>query len=424
MNMYNNWLATLVFLILTLNQQVSSFTNTHEYYTIKRYISGIKSSSILQPLSSSNDDDWGFDDVDDPIPDNEDPRLQAMKSLLESSWDANSMGKVPTDPQNGAEAAGECVASALANNKNILMIDLRLPSYDITEGSKLYDLLGVYDFCTFLSDNLKKRNLIRKSLLLVRNEKERAEIDRVVSQRGELTTTKTTLDDDRGEEKEEGNSEVNDFRKQLMSSWDDNTSSGDNDTRAEDDKAVSKTTPQQKKISNNNNSSHRLCSMVGNSEIGTGTDSFDEVIDAVDNNAILKQDEDALIIMSPYDIQDVIALRRTLARYGNTRTIIIVNSRIEQIPRELDSGLLVYGVMPLVARSKESDNESGLKVVVMKRFPVKDWSVYVDVYDDGFVEARGPTQRDISDKAFPSSEWITQRVEAHVQGLPSNKDNK
>jgi len=89
--MYNNWLA-LVFLILTLNQQVSSFANTHEYYTIKRYISGIKSSSILQPLSSSNDDDWGLNDVDDSIPDNEDPRLQAMKSLLESSWDAKSMG--------------------------------------------------------------------------------------------------------------------------------------------------------------------------------------------------------------------------------------------------------------------------------------------------------------------------------------------
>ena len=145
MNMYNNWLV-LVFLILTLNQQVSSFTNTHEYYTINRYISGIKSSSILQPLSSSNDDDWGFDDVDDSIDNNEDPRLQAMKSLLESSWDAKSMGVIPTDPQNGAEAAGECVANALANNKSILMIDLRLPSYDITEGSKLYDILSVYDF--------------------------------------------------------------------------------------------------------------------------------------------------------------------------------------------------------------------------------------------------------------------------------------
>ena len=162
--------------------------------------------------------------------------------------------------------------------------------------------------------------------------------------------------------------------------------------------------------------------MIGNSEIGTGPDSFDQVIEVVDQNAILNQDEDALIIMSPYENKDVIALRRTLARYGNTRTIIIVNSRIEQIPRELDPGLLVYGVMPLVARSKESDNESGLKVVVLKRLP-EDWSVYIDVYDDGFVEARGPTQHDSSDKAFPSSEWITQRVEAHVQGLPSNRDD-
>lgn len=146
---------------------------------------------------------------------------------------------------------------------------------------------------------------------------------------------------------------------------------------------------------------------------------FETVIAKTDQNAILQADEDALIIISPYDTTDVIALRRIMARYGQ-RTIIIVNSRIETTPRELHSAVLAYAVMPLVARSKQGSNEeSGLKAVVMKRFPA-DWTVYIDVYGDGFVEARGgDMQQILSEREFPSPEWITQRVEAHVRGLPN-----
>ena len=108
-----------------------------------------------------------------------------------------------------------------------------------------------------------------------------------------------------------------------------------------------------------------------------------------------------------------------MARYGQTRTIIIVNSRMETLPRELDPAVLAYGILPLIARSKGNDigNEAGLKAVVMKRFPA-DWAVYVDVYGDGFVEATGSQSRtDGSDKQFPSPEWIARRVQAHVEGL-------
>ena len=65
--------------------------------------------------------------------------------------------------------------------------------------------------------------------------------------------------------------------------------------------------------------------------------------------------------------------------------------------------------------SDESD--SGLKAVVMKRFPA-DWTVYVDI-GDGFVDARGSQPVvDSSDKMFPSPEWIAQRVQTYVEGLP------
>ena len=394
-----------------------------------------KRSSLSLPASSDDDDNyynWGIDDNDDnDEPDNKenDARLNAMRSVLQSSWDTKSMGIIPTDPQSAAMAAGQSVANALSRDKNVILIDLKLPSYDITEGSKVYDSMAVYDFCSFLSDNLRERKLLRKSLILVRNEKERAEVDRVRSRRGDVTktTTATTTtisesygasieddDDERGEDQSEGgdSSEVDEFRRKLVSSWD------------SDDLTTSTTSSIQEKVPqtavDDSSSSHRVWSMVGDSDdISNGVDMFETVIAKTDQNAILQADEDALIIISPYDTTDVIALRRIMARYGQ-RTIIIVNSRIETTPRELHSAVLAYAVMPLVARSKQGSNEeSGLKAVVMKRFPA-DWTVYIDVYGDGFVEARGgDMQQILSEREFPSPEWITQRVEAHVRGLPN-----
>ena len=150
---------------------------------------------------------------------------------------------------------------------------------------------------------------------------------------------------------------------------------------------------------------------------------FDEVVAAVDENAILStttsEPEDALIILSPYDTTDVIAMRRTMARYGQTRTIIIVNHRMEKLPTELSSAVLVYGILPLIARSRSTQdgNDSGLKAVVMKRFP-SEWSLYVDVYGDGFVEANnGQNILAGSSKDFPTPGSIAMAVQKHVKGL-------
>jgi hypothetical protein len=72
--------------------------------------------------------------------------------------------------------------------------------------------------------------------------------------------------------------------------------------------------------------------------------------------------------------------------------IIIVKSRFDTNPTELDNALLVYGMLPLVAKAVRQSNSSkaameeddtttntpGLRAVIMKRYP-KDWTVYVDV---------------------------------------------
>jgi hypothetical protein len=312
------------------------------------------------------------------------------------------------------------------------MIDLRLPSYDITEGPKFYDLCAAFAFCGALSDNLRRRKLIRKSLILVRNEKERGEIDRATSQRDRRTISTAEEeddDDDIGEdneewetatigELEEEGSEVDDFRRKLMASWE--PRSDDTDNIGEEVKPQSPPPPSygEKTSDDDNNSSHRLWSMQGSEEISEGPDMFNQVISAVDENARLDDGEDALIILSPFDTADVICLRRIMARYGQSRTIIIVNSRIETLPKELDPALLVYGVIPLIARSKGNDDkrEAGLKAVVMKRYPA-DWTVYVDI-GAGFVEAKGSQPLIDSSEMVPSPEWISQRVQAFVKGLP------
>eukprot|EP00584_Thalassiosira_punctigera_P023761 CAMPEP_0172551992 /NCGR_PEP_ID=MMETSP1067-20121228/42971_1 /TAXON_ID=265564 ORGANISM="Thalassiosira punctigera, Strain Tpunct2005C2" /NCGR_SAMPLE_ID=MMETSP1067 /ASSEMBLY_ACC=CAM_ASM_000444 /LENGTH=426 /DNA_ID=CAMNT_0013339887 /DNA_START=32 /DNA_END=1312 /DNA_ORIENTATION=+ len=375
---------------------------------------------ITLSRSSPNDDDWGLEGAGRA---GEDPRMEAMRSMLESSWDGELMGIVPSDPEKGAEAASESVDDAMRQSKNVLMVDLRLPSYDITEGPKMYDFMAAYNFCAFLSDKLRERKLIRKSLILVRNDKERVEIDRIKSERdAQSISNDKGVDLERNDEfKTPGESkegtEVDDFRENLMASWD-----ATNDYIITNEGVGTNSPLSEKKLFEDDNSpSHRLWSMLGDEEISSGPDMFDQVIAAVDENAILSSGEDALIILSPYATPDIIAIRRIMARYGQTRTVIIVNSRMETLPRELAPAVMVYGILPLIARPKGNDggNEAGLKVVAMKRFPA-EWSVYVDVYGDGFVEARGPPlAQDTS--GLPSPEWISQRVQAHVEGLPKQQ---
>jgi hypothetical protein len=108
---------------------------------------------------------------------------------------------------------------------------------------------------------------------------------------------------------------------------------------------------------------------------------FDRIVSAADANARLAPDEDALAILSPHDATDVVALRRVLARYSRSRTIVIVNPRFETDPGEMDGAVLVYGMLPLVAASRNAEADagggggrggsgagSGLRAVVMYKF--------------------------------------------------------
>jgi hypothetical protein len=396
------------------------------------------------------------------------------------------MGNVPTTPRQAAIASVNCISNAILSNNNILMVDVRLPSYDITEGMQYYDPCAVYDLATFMAEEMQQKKLVNKCLILVRDENQRVEIlkNREVQRQskreedGSIMAKPTTAlgeedaDIDMWEISEEPNNnnidDLDDFRKKLISSWistgSDNNSDKDEDNDDNDStkilsekKPPSPSPPVGKKsvVDSNPNfssssinlDSHRLWSMIGNEDISSDDDAFHRIISAVDSNARLLDDEDAIIILSPYTTNDMIAIRRILARYcGQSslrcKTVILVNSRLEVIPKEMDSAVFVYGMLPLVARAKqqqqkktnymdsrgevENDNDDeppGLKAVAMKRYP-NDWTVYVDVSGDGFVEAtknnRMATGVGVgvsSSNHFPSPEWIAMRVQAHVEGL-------
>ena len=358
-------------------------------------------------LAQSSYDDWDTEDDDmegeyeDSMPVTDDMRVKAMRILLEQSWNSKDMGTVPTSPEKAAEAAAESVASAMAKSHNVMMIDLSLPSYDITEGSRFYDRKAVYDFCTYLTTQLRERKLITKSLILVRNEEERRLTERACE--------KTVVEKPGGgieyNDFEEDTEEVSDFREQLIRSWESSASVESNE---------------RKQLSCTDDASHRLWSMVGDEAISSGSDMFDEVIAAVDKHARLEvqYQEDAIIVVTPYDTVDTIAVRRILARYGQTRTIIFLNSRMQTLPLEMNDAVFVYGVMPLIARksSKSYDTDPGPKVVVMKRFP-SEWQLFIDLNGDGFVKANDRLGLPTDQKDYPPPEWIARNVQYHVEGL-------
>jgi hypothetical protein len=68
--------------------------------------------------------------------------LEAMRRLLEFSWDADKMGRVPVDAREGANEVYSALLEAFSvagNESGIYMVELLLPAYDITQGERMYD---------------------------------------------------------------------------------------------------------------------------------------------------------------------------------------------------------------------------------------------------------------------------------------------
>lgn len=364
-----------------------------------------------------------------------------MRRILEASWNVETMGSVPTNAESAAEAAATAILNASGRKKessgglsSLFFVDVLLPQYDIRQGSNLYDEVLAVEFCVSLSKRLQGR-----ATILVRDDKtvrtvtrllEARERDRTASGVSDLIHEDT--DDDEEDEEEEddvdiysvsgsgisdASADVESFRNQLMSGWKKESPIDSALMSSETSSEVATSTVR-----------YRLASMLGSATISSGADMVDDVIRAVSTNAQPKDDEGTVIILSAISREEMIAVRGLVSKYGDTKTILLINCNLSPPPRELMKAQTVYSIQPFIARQKVSegnlfgssppsallDNQAKPppKVVLMRRFP-RDWEIFVDV-GGGFELARTIPATQV-DRRGPSMEVVASCVKEFMQ---------
>jgi hypothetical protein len=351
---------------------------------------------------------------------------------------------VPSDVNIAANEAFSSILGASDKGINIFFIDLLLPAFDITQGSNLYDEVLCVEYCIGLAECFKD-----KSRILVRDQKTVDTVQRILDRREaeRLKTPAIQIDtykeDDDGGALENGNvmnetdtfgdmvvddsashtSDVDAFRNQLMSSWNANVVN---------DRANNKESPLKLNISLTQKTSriesregktlekrYQLSSLFGHSTISQGADMMQEVVEALRQNAIPDDDQKNLIILSAISMDELVAVRSLASRYAGEKNIILVNCKLDPIPRELYGAETVYSMLPLIARAKTTASQAITKgeevvpkAVVLRRYP-DDWQVFVDM-GKGFILAN-TAPSELSNRRGPPVKWIEQSVQDFIR---------
>jgi len=409
----------------------------------------------LAVLSSSPSDSSNQDE--------ERTNVDAMRSLLESSWNVGTMGEVPTSPESAAEAASQSISAALDADpsRRLLQVDIRLPSFDIRQGPNIYDDIQSVEFCSQLAENLRRdtNGRIGKTLILVRDgsavrsaarimdvkESRRKEEEETVSTDSRsIDNADDTVDDDDdllGDDDnpggESGGEDIDAFRKQLSLTWGDDEKESKTSEESEIDPseaaaAANRARRGREKLKPSVNfspdateegRSYRLASWFADETISAGADMFTDAIEAVDAHGTMLMSEDILILLSPVSREDTVAVRRLISRYGSTKTIVLVNSALNPEPKECFLSVPAYSITPLIAKPMQSESnfmskkddaqeETPTKIIVMRRFP-DDWQCYIDTDGNGF-ELVDSAPANTVGKQGPDNEWIAACVKRHM----------
>eukprot|EP00980_Cylindrotheca_fusiformis_P003993 scaffold874_cov126-Cylindrotheca_fusiformis.AAC.26 len=335
--------------------------------------------------------------------------LQSLRLFLEQSWNAETMGEIPSDSSVAAKEAVETIETASENGVSIFLVDLLLPAYDINQGSHLYDEVLAVEYCIALSEYLKGKSsiLVRDSktveivsrILKVREDTAMEEIQQQSDNEGLIV--EAIVDEDQEDEDiiEEGDedasiptSDVDSFRQSLMANWDldeeeNATSNQESGPIVDPPPAAAPKTGIQKGTDSSKpkptSRRHRLGSLFGDRVISQGADMVTDVVNAVRDNALPEKDEENLIILSSSTLAETVAVRSLVGKYGDQKKVILVNCKLDPLPPELRTAETVYSIMPLVSKEKGSgeshaDESPAPKVVVLRRYP-KPWEIYVDV---------------------------------------------
>jgi len=362
--------------------------------------------------------------------------IDSMRKMLEASWNVKDMGIVPSTPEAAAEAAAESVKSAQEDGRSVMLIELLLPSYDITQGELYYDEILAAKFCIQLAKSLQKGG---KAAIFVKDGKGERLVNRVLKSNMDKTTdepkTLAKVDEPKVEIVEYNDFEditssstmflVDDadlFRSQLDSTWDEDEEEADE--KIEDLPTIKS----QKPFPEPSFSEYQIGSLLGDTEIKVGSpDMFSQVVRAVDSNALpLIEESESIVLLSACSDEEMVAVRRIVAVYENKKPIILVNCKLSPLPRELVAAETVYSLLPLMAKPTESSPEDLFqkrkssitpKIVVLRRYP-RDWDIFVDVDGhSGFelVESVPVNSYMGGRQKGPSMDYIARCVKRHLQ---------
>lgn len=436
--------------------QVSSFTYTvPSFFGINKNHPSSCVASSDQLFSSSGDDD-------NTTGSNNNSELDALRMMLESSWNVDTMGKIPSDPTDSADEAVTAINSAKANGVNIFFVDLLLPSYDIKQGHTLYDEVLAVEYCIEISNLLKGNSsiLVRNGITLesvgrvieAREREKRREQERLVpdssnvrsSSSMDFSSDEKDLEDKEDEEEipDSSDSDLDAFRQQLMSTWDaaplaGGDSSGDPIQSDEVPSSGEASIPMEEMIrktddvtqiesnddmnDNREDRKYRLASLFGDSKISNGANMMDDIVQSLRLNALPKADEENIIVLSAVSREEMVAVRILAEKYEGTKNIILLNCKLDPIPNELRRGETVYSISPLIARKKDTstasrgdESEESPKVVVMRRYP-SDWEVYVDVRGVGFQLAETAPAVNTRVARGPPMDWVVSSVQRYLR---------
>jgi hypothetical protein len=385
-----------------------------------------------------------FNVVDDSKSNNNNiPPVDSMRAMLESSWNTIKMGRIPVDAEAAAKEAYLSIIRAATgattvddncedimkeeDDTNIVgtfFVDLLLPSYDIKQVQKgqtnLYDEVAAVEYCISLANCFEG-----KTQIIVRDDKTLQTVTKVLDARernknimmNEDNNVDVKLDEEDhddddvdvdvknddennesvgddlfvGEETTTTTNNMDSYRQKLISNWDeqDPTTTSEDDPKSKSEDSTIETSSASSSSASSSSSSkksYRLASLFGNVRIDQGPDMATRIIQALRYNALAKDDEDNIIILSAIGKDEMVAVRALVTKYGNEKKIILVNCQFQPTPRELLSAETVYSVLPLMARknmenennNNDNNNEIPPKVVVLRRYP-KNWEIFVDV---------------------------------------------
>ena len=410
--------------------------------------------------------------------------MDDLRNMLETSWNVESMGQVPSTPQLAAEEAASSIIEARKDGLgNLCFVDLLLPQYDIQQGTNLYDEVEAVEFCRLISECLQTRSVIYvkddKSLKTVSKVMEARERERQqeVSQQEqyEYEEVEVEIDEDDEEwdnhdEDEDDDDEDKDDKSSVPNSFDDfsdfdsaevdtffsldaSTTAPPSDadtfrqqlssTWGQDEEEASEEPKQQKKkkrtkvvkkltkrkteqpegaMSIQPRNHYRLASLFGDKKISNGPAMSESVVAAVKAHGLPKHDEETMILLSANSEAEMLAVRALVTKYKDSKQIVLVNCRLDPLPRELENCNTVYHLTPLIATStmdernlfrKDSTEERPpIKVVSIRRYP-GEWEVYVDADGKGF-ELAERASADKFTKKGPTFDWIGGAIKAFL----------